>query len=251
MEEDNPTDTRLGNIFTFLRYIMIFINAVICIFGAALIGLGLWIRFGSDTFVRTLGSHATYFLNISLFCMGTGAVMCFLGFLGCYSALKKNRFLLLIFLLIMLALFICEMAAAVLVLAFADVAESIVKDKGLQSLKETYYESDGKGLVAEGWDAIMMKFNCCGFFGYEDFVNSTFSVKTGLKYPKPCCRNSTQSLCDGVTTSDRVIYTKGCFPAILEGVKRNSMALGIAAAVITGWELSSILVAVVLYFKLE
>ncbi|XP_075715210.1 tetraspanin-16 isoform X2 [Rhinoderma darwinii] len=168
-----------------------------------------------------------------------------------YAFLKYTMILVngvIFFLLIMLVLFICEIAAAVVVLAFADVADSIVKDKGLQSIKGTYY--DGTGLVDESWDAIMKKFTCCGFYGYEDFINSTFSVKTGLKYPKPCCKNPVLSDCNGLTTSDQVIYKKGCFPAILEEVKRNSMTLGITAAVVTGWELSSIIVALVLFVKL-
>ncbi|XP_044132902.1 tetraspanin-1-like [Bufo gargarizans] len=96
-------------------------------------------------------------MHVSLFCIVAGIIMVILGFLGCYGALKEKRYLLLIFFLIMLALFICEIVAAVVVLAFADVADSIIKDKGLQSIKKTYYENDGKGLVAESWDAIMKK----------------------------------------------------------------------------------------------
>ncbi|XP_056426348.1 tetraspanin-16 isoform X2 [Hyla sarda] len=219
-------------------------------FGLVLVGLGLWTRYSTDSMVNTLGSQSVHFRNLSLFCIAAGTVMCILGFLGCFGALKKNRSLLLIFLLIMLLLFISEMVAAALLLGFTDVAESIVKDKGLQFLKESYYESNDKGLVDEGLDSVMQKFNCCGFFGYEDFVNSTFSMKTGLKYPKPCCKDPELSVCNGLTTSDQVIYTKGCFLAILEQVKKNSMALGIAAAVITGWELSSIIIALMLFVKL-
>ncbi|XP_056426350.1 tetraspanin-16 isoform X3 [Hyla sarda] len=225
MEESPTGSPRLYSSYTFLRYVMVFINTMICFFGLVLVGLGLWTRYSTDSMVNTLGSQSVHFRNLSLFCIAAGTVMCILGFLGCFGALKKNRSLLLI-------------------------AESIVKDKGLQFLKESYYESNDKGLVDEGLDSVMQKFNCCGFFGYEDFVNSTFSMKTGLKYPKPCCKDPELSVCNGLTTSDQVIYTKGCFLAILEQVKKNSMALGIAAAVITGWELSSIIIALMLFVKL-
>ncbi|XP_072005748.1 tetraspanin-1-like isoform X2 [Engystomops pustulosus] len=250
MEGNDAGGSRLGSIYFCLKYLMIFVNAIIFICGSILIGMGLWIKYGTESFVRTIGSHSACFLHVSLFCVAAGIVMVVLGFLGSYGAYWEKRVLLLIFLLIMLTLFICEVAAAVLVLAFADLAESIVKDKGLQSIRKNYYGSNGHGLVVESWDSIMKKFACCGFFGYEDFINSTFSVKTGLKYPKACCRDPKKSDCNGITTTEQVINKKGCFPTILEAVKKNSMALGIAAAVITGWELFSIIVSVALIAKL-
>ncbi|XP_075062772.1 tetraspanin-16 isoform X2 [Mixophyes fleayi] len=248
---DNPSDSpRLHNIYACLKYTMFLVNAVIFICGGVLLGLGLWIKFGSNYFVHILGSQFAYFLNVGFFCIAAGCIMCFLGFVGCYGAIKEKRFLLLIFLLIMLALFVSEIAAAVVVLAFSDVADSILKDKGVKSLKESYYKSGGSGLVDEAWDAVMDKFKCCGFFGYNDFTNSTFTAKTALKYPKNCCKNASLKECDGLDTSENVIYTKGCFMAILDAVKRNSMNIGIAAATITALELSSLIVALVLFVKL-
>ncbi|KAM4036727.1 tetraspanin-1-like isoform 1-T2 [Anomaloglossus baeobatrachus] len=247
--DDYPTGVRLSKIYAFMKYAMVFINAGIIICGSVLIGLGVWIKHGGNSFVTTLGSHSVYFLHVGLFCIAAGVIMIVLGFLGCCGAVKESRFLLLIFLLIMLGLFICEMAAAVLVLAFADVSDSIVKDKGLESIKEKY-GSDSSGLMNESWDSIMKEFKCCGFFSYQDFINSTFSTKTGLNYPKTCCKDPALSECDGVTTSNQVIYTEGCSSAMIQAVRKHSTAIGIAAAVITGWELSSILVALMLFVRL-
>ncbi|KAM4036729.1 tetraspanin-1-like isoform 2-T3 [Anomaloglossus baeobatrachus] len=222
--DDYPTGVRLSKIYAFMKYAMVFINAGIIICGSVLIGLGVWIKHGGNSFVTTLGSHSVYFLHVGLFCIAAGVIMIVLGFLGCCGAVKESRFLLLI-------------------------SDSIVKDKGLESIKEKY-GSDSSGLMNESWDSIMKEFKCCGFFSYQDFINSTFSTKTGLNYPKTCCKDPALSECDGVTTSNQVIYTEGCSSAMIQAVRKHSTAIGIAAAVITGWELSSILVALMLFVRL-
>ncbi|XP_063787274.1 tetraspanin-1-like isoform X2 [Pseudophryne corroboree] len=225
-------------------------QSIVEVCGAILIGMGLWIKFGSNSFVQILGIQFAYFLNVGFFCIAAGFIICFLGFLGCCGALKEIRCLLLIFSLIMLVLCISEMIAAVVVLTFSEMAESVLKDKVMKSLKEAYYKSGGKGLVEEAWNTVMDKFNCCGFFGYSDFTNSTFTAKTALKYPKNCCKNATLKECDGLNISDKVIYTEGCFMAIVHAVKKNSMTIGIAAGAITAFEMASLIVALVLFVKL-
>ncbi|XP_075433666.1 tetraspanin-16 isoform X3 [Ascaphus truei] len=174
------------------------------------------------------------------------------GLHNIYAFLKYTMFLingLIFFLLILLALFIAEVACAVLALVYSEVAESILKDKALKSLKEQY-TNDTKGIVSQGWNTIMDYFSCCGFSNYTDFNNSAFRDKTGLKYPPACCKKPTESECDGITPSDTIIHTKGCFPVMLQVLQKNSKIIGLVAAGVTGIEMASLIVALVLFVKL-
>ncbi|XP_075433665.1 tetraspanin-16 isoform X2 [Ascaphus truei] len=200
----------LHNIYAFLKYTMFLINGLIFIGGCLLLGVGLWIIFAGVSFVKIIGVQSMHFINVAYFCIVAGCLLALLGFIACCGAIRESRCLLMTFLLILLALFIAEVACAVLALVYSEVAESILKDKALKSLKEQY-TNDTKGIVSQGWNTIMDYFSCCGFSNYTDFNNSAFRDKTGLKYPPACCKKPTESECDGITPSDTIIHTKLCF----------------------------------------
>ncbi|XP_030051139.1 tetraspanin-1 isoform X2 [Microcaecilia unicolor] len=206
---------RLRNFYTCLKYMMFCFNTIIFVSGGILLGLGIWIRYGGILFSKILGSYAVHFLNIGYFCIVVGLMLTVLGFLGCLGAMKESRFLLLMFIMTMMAIFIAKIAAAVLALAFT------------QMLK------------------------CCGFNNYTDFSNSVFVNKTGLLYPKACCTTPDSSVCDGRNINSTVIFMKGCFVSMRETLQNHSLVIGGATAAATALELASILVAMVLFIKVN
>ncbi|XP_029440998.1 tetraspanin-1-like isoform X2 [Rhinatrema bivittatum] len=199
----------LHSFYVCLKYMMFFFNSIIFISGGVLVGLGIWIRYGSGLFAKILGSHATHFFNIGYFCIVVGLMLTVLGFLGCLGAIKESRFLLMTFIMTMMAMFIAKIAAAVLALAFSQIVEGILHDKGLISLKEDYdaeYIKDGS--VTLGWDFLMRKLKCCGFNNYTDFSASQFVNRSGLVYPKACCWTPASPACNGKNVSSAVIFSE-------------------------------------------
>ncbi|XP_030050567.1 tetraspanin-1-like [Microcaecilia unicolor] len=187
---------RLRNFYTCLKYMMFCFNTIIFVSGGILLGLGIWIRYGGILFSKILGSYAVHFLNIGYFCIVVGLMLTVLGFLGCLGAMKESRFLLLMFIMTMMAIFIAKIAAAVLALAFTQMVEGILREKGPKSLKEYYVDNVKDDAVSGSWNSVMQRLKCCGFNNYTDFSNSVFVNKTGLLYPKACCTTPDSSVCE-------------------------------------------------------
>ncbi|KAH1176357.1 hypothetical protein KIL84_021091 [Mauremys mutica] len=173
--------------------------------GCTMVGLGLWIKLGSASFVRVLGASSMYFAHVGYFCIVVGSMVVVLGFMGCWGAVRENRCLLLTYFLIILVIFIAEITAAVVVFAFTSFARSIVLDKSLAALKKKYSGYKHDDIVSYGWNALMLKLNCCGVQNYTDFAGSAFQIRTNLTYPKSCCKDPTSSACDGRNVSSVVI----------------------------------------------
>ncbi|XP_050781493.1 tetraspanin-16 isoform X1 [Gopherus flavomarginatus] len=140
-----------------LKTVMICFNAIVFVVGCTMVGLGLWIKLGSTSFVRVLGATSVYFAHVGYFCIVVGSVVVMLGFMGCWGAVKENRCLLLMYFLIMLVIFNAEITAAVVVFAFTSFARSIVLDKSLTALKKKYSGYKHDDIVSYGWNAFMLK----------------------------------------------------------------------------------------------
>uniref|UniRef100_A0A8C3FCH3 Tetraspanin n=1 Tax=Chrysemys picta bellii TaxID=8478 RepID=A0A8C3FCH3_CHRPI len=184
-----------------------------------MVGLGLWIKLGSASFVRVLGATSVYFAHVGYFCIVAGSMVVVLGFMGCWGAVKENRCLLLTYFLIMLVIFIAEIAAAVVVFAFTSFVSIqnsllmweilIFLDKvSPRSYKEeslgigSFFQT-GRNFKREvKWPTFL---NCCGVHNYTDFSGSAFQIRTNLTYPKSCCKDPTSSACNGRNVSSVVI----------------------------------------------
>ncbi|KAM9115086.1 tetraspanin-16 [Pangshura tecta] len=234
--------------------------------GCTMVGLGLWIKLGSASFVRVLGATSVYFAHVGYFCIVVGSMAVVLGFMGCWSAVTENRCLLLTYFLIMLVIFIAEITAAVVVFAFTSFARSIILDKSLTSLKMKYSGYKHDDIVSYGWNAFMLKLHCCGVQNYTDFAGSAFQIRTNLTYPKSCCKDPTSSACNGRNVSSVVINQEvaaqlgggngncgnsaGCFRKLLSLLKEKSLLLGGAALGAALLELAAMMVSLMLYVKL-
>ncbi|EMP29649.1 Far upstream element-binding protein 2 [Chelonia mydas] len=212
-----------------LKTVMICFNTIIFVVGCTMVALGLWIKLGSTSFVRVLGSTSVNFVHIGYFCIVVGIMVAMLGFIGCWGAVKESRCLLRMYFLIMLVIFIAEITAAVVVFAFTQFARSVILDKSLTALKKKYSGYKHDDIVSYGWNAFMLKLNCCGVHNYTDFSGSAFQIRTNLTYPKSCCKDPMSSACNGHNVSSVVINQEGCFHKLVSLVKEKSLLLGGAA----------------------
>lgn len=66
--------------------------------GLTLVALGVWVSVDGASFLRLLGpfsQQGLQFVNVGFFCAAIGGVLLLLGLLGCCSAHKESRCLLL------------------------------------------------------------------------------------------------------------------------------------------------------------
>ncbi|XP_059392830.1 tetraspanin-1-like [Carassius carassius] len=236
--------------FGFLKSMMFLFNGIIFVAGAAILGVGIWVKVDSGSVLSFLQNiqgapgELGKVLNVGYLLIAVGAVLLILGFLGCCGAIKESRCMLLLFFIIILIVFIVEVAGAIVLLAFKPQAENLIKQmesEVVKSLKYDYWKNtDVTGL----WNTTMSTLKCCGFNNYTDFTNSNFMNET-KSYPVQCCNKAP---CNGSTALNSNI--PGCFPALKKLIDDNSVIIIAVALGIAALELVAMIVSMILYCRI-
>ncbi|XP_036406611.1 tetraspanin-1-like [Megalops cyprinoides] len=233
--------------FGFLKVMMFLFNGIIFLAGGAILGVGVWVKVDSGSLLGVLEeiedapAELDQLLNVGYLLIAVGGVLLLMGFLGCCGAMKESRCMLLMFFVIVLLVFIAEVAGAIVVLVFQPLAEDLIKkvgDKAVEVIKRDYgTNSDITGL----WNATMDGLDCCGFYDYTDFTHSPFNNIT-TAYPTECCKLGPCTLQNAMRTN-----ATGCFPKLVELIEDNSVILGAVALGIAALEIAAMAVSMSMY----
>ncbi|XP_076847961.1 tetraspanin-1-like isoform X2 [Brachyhypopomus gauderio] len=180
--------------------------------------------------------------NVGYLLIAIGAVLAPMGFLGCCGAVTESKCMLLTFFIIVLIIFIAEVAGAIVVLVFQPLAKELlmtVNEKFVESIRKDYGRDEG---FTKLMNATMTQLKCCGYNNYTDFTGSPFETRNN-KYPETCCNNLTTCTPSVAESSSK----PGCFSAVVKFIEDNTtltrgVALGIAAL-----EIAAMVVSMVLY----
>uniref|UniRef100_A0A3B4BPP3 Tetraspanin n=2 Tax=Pygocentrus nattereri TaxID=42514 RepID=A0A3B4BPP3_PYGNA len=239
-----------SRLYEAMRYLLIVLCALIFISGFVLVGLGAWIIYGASTLVYALGPYSVQ-LNMSYICIGVGAVLILTSLAGSCGAWKENRCCLMLFFIILTAVFVAEVVGTIFVWVYRELVGLVVWRATKESLQKLYMGPAAADPISAAWNTIMIKFKCCGFENStEDFTNSAFSQATGLSYPKTCCIEKTSPACDGLNLAPDVIQPQSCYKKVISVIRDKSAVLGAAAGTICVIELASIILTMLLFVKL-
>ncbi|XP_062412017.1 tetraspanin-16-like isoform X2 [Sardina pilchardus] len=243
--------SRLQNLYSVMKYLMMVLSCIILISGFVLLGVGIWINIGTNNFVKSITDISSQLGVISTICTAAGAGLALLGLVGCYGAWAEKRTLILLYFVVVSLLFLAEIAMALMVMLYKDKVEDVIRTAGKETLLESYKGPTAKDGISVGWNAIMTNFKCCGVENSTlDFVGSTFTNDTGLLYPKTCCVNMEDPNCNGMDTSPSLLHPTSCDVKIIGFIRSQSLILGSTAAVICVLELGSMMMSAVLYVRL-
>ncbi|XP_029909707.1 CD81 antigen-like [Myripristis murdjan] len=101
-----------------IKYMLFFFNFIFWLAGGVILGVALWLRHDSQTsnllILQFDGNQApgTFYISVYIL-IAVGAVMMFVGFLGCYGAIQESQCLLGTFFFFLVVLFACEVAAGI------------------------------------------------------------------------------------------------------------------------------------------
>ncbi|XP_053320856.1 tetraspanin-16 [Spea bombifrons] len=234
--------------FSFLKTMMFVFNGIIFLGGAAILGIGIWVKVDGGSFLKILGSTAPELMqvvNVGYLCMAVGGFLILMGFLGCCGAVKESRCMLMLFFIIILIIFIAEIAGAVVVLAFSSLADIFIDYLGKQAVKSLQKDYGKNTEITTVWNATMKELRCCGFNDYRDFNNSYFYQQNDKQYPSACCPKANPCYDSNVS-----IEVKGCLGAFKHFLTQNGKILGGVALGICGLELAAMIVSLVLFCKI-
>ncbi|XP_040918834.1 tetraspanin 35 [Toxotes jaculatrix] len=241
--------------FGFLKLMMFVFNGIIFLAGAAILGVGIWVKVDSGSVLSFLGkienapAELSQVLNVGYLLIAIGALLVIIGFLGCCGAVKESKCMLLLFFIIVLLVFIAEVAGAVVILVFRPLADELIQKLGtaaVQNIKVDYGKNpDVTGL----WNTTMSTLKCCGFYNSSDFVGSPYYVSHDKQYPPQCCPGMSYSC--NQTVADSVTTITGCFPKIMQLIDENTVVIVGVALGIAVLEICAMAVSMILFCRIK
>uniref|UniRef100_A0A8C5MD39 Tetraspanin n=1 Tax=Leptobrachium leishanense TaxID=445787 RepID=A0A8C5MD39_9ANUR len=212
-----------------VKYLMFIFNFIFWICGIALIAIGIYVQvqLNHSILIKNASSSGAPIVIIAV-----GVVIFFISFFGCCGAVKENYCMVTTFAVILVLIFLVEIAAAI--------AGYVLKDKVRSAFNEVFVQGmDDYNRTKEATDSIdvaQRDFGCCGANNYTDWTTHG-PYKDKIHVPDSCCKNETRNC--GTNFNLASIHTNGCVEEIYAKIKSNigiiaGVALGIAFFEILG-----------------
>ncbi|KAG9491061.1 hypothetical protein GDO78_006428, partial [Eleutherodactylus coqui] len=97
-----------------IKYLLFAFNFIFWLSGTAVLAVGLWLRFDSQTKAMfDADENSNSFYTGVYILIGAGALMMLVGFLGCCGAIQESECMLGLFFAFLLVIFAIEIAAGI------------------------------------------------------------------------------------------------------------------------------------------
>jgi len=200
------------------------LNFAIFVAGVAVVTLASIIISKDNTYGNLLTDGI---FTLPIIILIAGLIIVIIGFLGCCGALKESSCMLRTYAFIVGVMLIAEITLGILLLVYPTQAEDILKDAMTKNFK-TYNTSNEAN--TRSIDGIQHDLECCGVNNYTDWRDYDWSK--GENVADSCCRIESLGCGNKMALAteedaEKKIYTQGCFYAIKEDLKDETIALGV------------------------
>lgn len=200
-----------------IKYLMFIFNFLFWISGIALIVVGIVVQTklnGTLHITSVAASGAPIVIII------VGVVINFVAFFGCCGAWNENYCMITTFAVLLVLIFLVEIAAAIAGYVFKDKIRDAF-EKSFNQTMASYNQTMSNDI--DNWQE---QFHCCGSADYRDWLPQLNNT-----VPDSCCHRVTKDCGKDVSAGN--IYTRGCVQLINDWLKNNivivaGVALGIA-----------------------
>ncbi|KAM4701286.1 CD63 antigen [Discoglossus pictus] len=206
-----------------VKYLMFIFNFIFWLCGIALIALGVFLQvtLNNSIIIKNASSSGAPIVVIAV-----GVVIFFISFFGCCGAVKENYCMVTTFAVLLVLIFLVEIAAAIAGYVFKDKVKTAFEDSFLDGMKK--YNNTKE--VHDGIDTLQRDFHCCGANSSSDWKSYAPFIGTD-NVPDSCCKNVTTGC--GRSPNIKDLNTDGCIDGIQAWIKKNiaivaGVALGIA-----------------------
>ncbi|XP_070563789.1 tetraspanin-4-like [Ptychodera flava] len=215
-----------------VKFIVFFFNLLFWLVGLAVMSVGIWLRVSKGDY-GTLVTSVPYASAANLI-IAVGLIVMIIGFVGCLGAWKENKCLLMTFFILLLIIFIIEIAAGILGYVYRGKVEKYVKEDMMAGMAN--YDQAGQEGLTGTWDRLQTQEECCGVTDYRDWFTA-FPNKNGTWLPDSCCKTVTDGcgMTYSNTTRGDFNLDKGCAEPLEKFLADNLYVIGgigIAIAVI-------------------
>lgn len=214
--------TQLGCGMSCLKYLLFVVNFIVWVCGIVVFGVGIYSRVKAGDWKDLVKDVDV--VDAANLLIASGAIVMVIGFVGCCGAVKQLRPLLVVYIVLLVLIFILEIAGGIYAAVKKDdVIASLKKNFG--DIVDTSYggtsEAD-KGLT-KSVDWFQENVKCCGSEGPKSWSNSTW-VTTNKRdakarnessyelFPKTCCKSGDCNVGSSEADYNNLsnVYEKGC-----------------------------------------
>jgi CD63 antigen len=204
-----------------IKYVMFVFNFVFVVCGIILIVIG-GIAYGRKDLTEFGKSQ---YVTAPTILISVGVIIFILAFLGCCGAIRESHCMVTLFGILLLIIFVVEIAGGVTAYVYRGKFEEILKDNMNDSIKQDRKDAN------KIWDEMQKEWQCCGIDGASDYLKNNRTV------PDSCCKEPLETKeCDKP-------YDKGCYKQLLENIQSKIAMVGGAAIGIGVVELLGVMFA--------
>ncbi|XP_056137573.1 CD82 molecule b [Lampris incognitus] len=218
------------------KYFLFLFNLLFFIFGALIMGFGLWVLLDNQSFIAVLQESSNTLKVASYILIGVGSLSMAMGFFGCIGAIYEIRCLLGLYFTCLLLILIAQVTAGVLIYFQRD----RLKHEMSNIIKNMLVNYTGQNRTTEHtWDYIQRTMKCCGWTSPSNWTENIW-IKNSSQILYSCsCRNESLSgtdvretgLCEH-PSADLPVYETGCISNVEGWLLENSgVILGICVGV--------------------
>lgn len=198
-----------------IKLLLFGFNLIFVLAAIGLIAVGAYVQIKlKDYFELIEGS----FSSAAALCIAVGVIIFFIAVFGCCGAFKENYCCTMIFAVLLVVIFVLEIAAGIAGFVLRGRVEGFVEDYMDKTLKNNN----------KVWNEVQKDFKCCGVKNYTDWIDANMTV------PSACCDKNAKT-CDPKTTPPTGIYKDACLPKFTTWLEDKIYiigAVGIALAFI-------------------
>lgn len=210
--------------YTCVRHTLCCYNLLFWILGCGMTGVGIWLHLAYGGYSTVLPTHRV--LSADGLCLTAGVVTFVLAFLGCCGAWFQSKCLLCTYFVLLIVIFLLEFTAGTLGFVYRkDIGRSLMHEM-TTGIKQKYTPDDANGL-AEVWDHIHSKFQCCGVQSYRDWHRIAAWPKKDW-VPHSCCLDefSNNASCGQAGNPD-LLHQGGCYQKLHMWIMKRLYIVGI------------------------
>ncbi|KAJ8340169.1 hypothetical protein SKAU_G00348020 [Synaphobranchus kaupii] len=220
---------------TATKYFLFLFNLLFFIFGALILGFGLWILLDNQSFIAVLQESSTSLKVGSYILIGVGSLSMLMGFLGCIGTIYEIRCLLGLYFTCLLLILIAQVVAAALIYFQRDQLKSEMSS----IVNRIIVDYTGQNRTTDvAWDYIQRTIQCCGWTGPGNWTENTLIKNSSQLYPCSCRNVSLPGvdlknggLCETLSP-EWPVYSAGCISSVESWLLNNcGVILGVCVGV--------------------
>lgn len=231
----------LSNSANLVKYLLFLFNFLFVITGITIMAIGLTVQGAYHNFREILDPQ---FFSVPTFLVVIGSFIFVIAFFGCCGAYKENYCMTLTFSILLVFIFILELAAGISGYVLRNDSYNLVKNTLHSSMVK--YGGNTSREITILWDEIQVDFDCCGVNSSKDWSIPENPLFNETFLPMSCCRPITGAI--GTVKcidpeNEWTLRKTGCVTSFGNFIKSHAVSLGAAGIAIAVIQFFGILFA--------